>query len=252
MTQMYSKTLAELLEEFLVCEDVPSSWALLTNELQGFGFDRAIYGRSTVSLPAAADRIDDAVIISNYSSEFMDFYMAERAYAFDPMLRWALANSGALSWGRVARQLERGELNGDIARTLEAFEALGHKTGYTYSLAPRRSGAGEVFGLCGIEGVSQDELDRIWAQNRAHIEGVLKLFSLSMQRLPERSGSWELSERQAEILRLVADGKSTRDVAVLLGLHRRTVEDHLSAVRRSIGAETTMHALAIAVRQGRV
>ncbi len=42
---------------------------------------------------------------------------------------------------------------------------------------------------------------------------------------------------------------SADDIASMLGLHRRTVEDHLTAARQRRAAETTMQAVAVAIRR---
>ena len=158
----------------------------------------------------------------------------------------------ALSWSVIHKRFERGELGPQQEAFIRMTQEFGLVNGYTYSQLDRNSDALSVFGLCARDGLSQNEVDRIWKGRERRITSGLQLFSLAVQRLPHEEVTLGLSERQTEILRLVAEGKSVRDVAELLGLHRRTVEDHLSAARRIIGAETTMHALALAVRQGRV
>lgn len=45
----------------------------------------------------------------------------------------------------------------------------------------------------------------------------------------------DLSARQREILRLIAEGKSTRDIAALLGLSPKTVEAHRAALMQRLG-----------------
>jgi DNA-binding CsgD family transcriptional regulator/pimeloyl-ACP methyl ester carboxylesterase len=57
----------------------------------------------------------------------------------------------------------------------------------------------------------------------------------------------ELSGRQAEVLRLIAEGKTTREIADTLVLSERTVERHIADVYAKIGArnraEATVYAL---------
>ena len=52
-----------------------------------------------------------------------------------------------------------------------------------------------------------------------------------------------LTERQKEVLRLLAEGRSTKDIARILELGVGTVKVHLSAVYRTLGAHSRMEAV---------
>jgi len=59
-----------------------------------------------------------------------------------------------------------------------------------------------------------------------------------------------LSAREIECLRWTARGKSTYDVATILGISRRTVVFHLARVRQKFGVATTRQAIVDGVRCG--
>jgi DNA-binding CsgD family transcriptional regulator len=59
-----------------------------------------------------------------------------------------------------------------------------------------------------------------------------------------------LSEREAEILRLVAAGESNREIAAALALSVRTVEKHVAHIYNKLGARGRADAAASAVRHG--
>jgi DNA-binding NarL/FixJ family response regulator len=59
-----------------------------------------------------------------------------------------------------------------------------------------------------------------------------------------------LTARQSEVLRLVAQGRSDRQIATALGLSEETVGRHLSAVFRVLGVSSRAAAAAAAVRHG--
>jgi len=44
-----------------------------------------------------------------------------------------------------------------------------------------------------------------------------------------------LTARQREVMELVAEGKSSREIAGVLGLSRRTVETHRAAIMKTLG-----------------
>ena len=64
------------------------------------------------------------------------------------------------------------------------------------------------------------------------------------------SGGGRLTERQREILRLLVDGSSDKEIAAALGITRRTAAHHVAAIRAKLGAPSRTAAAAIAVRDG--
>ena len=68
------------------------------------------------------------------------------------------------------------------------------------------------------------------------------------RRLPVRpSYPHGLSERQLEVLRLVAQGKTNREIAGALVLSERTVQRHIADIYAKIGARNRAEATAIAL-----
>ena len=61
-----------------------------------------------------------------------------------------------------------------------------------------------------------------------------------------------VSERELEVLRLVAQSLSNRQIARRLGVSRKTVESHISNLYRKVGAKTRVEAVARALALGLV
>ncbi len=59
-----------------------------------------------------------------------------------------------------------------------------------------------------------------------------------------------LSRREIEVLSLVAEGCSTREIARELWVTEETVKSHVGRVFRRLGARTRAHAVAIVYREG--
>lgn len=59
-----------------------------------------------------------------------------------------------------------------------------------------------------------------------------------------------LSARQAEVLGLMACGKSNRDIAGLLGLSEGTVKIHLSVIFKALGVSSRTQAMVVIARHG--
>jgi DNA-binding NarL/FixJ family response regulator len=60
----------------------------------------------------------------------------------------------------------------------------------------------------------------------------------------------ELSGREVEVLRFVADGKSNKEIGELLGLSALTVKSHLARIARKLGTGDRAEMVALAMRAG--
>ncbi len=59
-----------------------------------------------------------------------------------------------------------------------------------------------------------------------------------------------LSPREREVLRFVAEGKTTKQMAALLGVSVRTVDTHRASIMRRLGIHDTAGLVRYAIRQG--
>jgi DNA-binding NarL/FixJ family response regulator len=68
---------------------------------------------------------------------------------------------------------------------------------------------------------------------------------------PEKKPSaGELSSRQREILQLVGEGRSAKEIAAILNLSPRTVEFHKQRLMQQLGLHTTAQLIQYAIRHG--
>jgi DNA-binding NarL/FixJ family response regulator len=68
--------------------------------------------------------------------------------------------------------------------------------------------------------------------------------------LAEHLSDENLSEREIEVLRHVADGKRNRDIGETLSIAEETVKVHLRHIKAKLGASDRTHSVAIAARRG--
>ena len=60
----------------------------------------------------------------------------------------------------------------------------------------------------------------------------------------------KLTARESEVLHWVANGKSAWEIGEILDIAKRTVDEHVHAAVRKLGAANRTHAVAIALRDG--
>jgi DNA-binding NarL/FixJ family response regulator len=101
-------------------------------------------------------------------------------------------------------------------------------------------------------------LDDVIAGVRAAAQGEsvvsAKLLTRLLPRLQRQSsgGGTELTEREREILDLLATGLSNADIAQQLTISVHTVRNHVANLSAKLGAHSKLEVLAIAVREGLV
>jgi DNA-binding CsgD family transcriptional regulator len=62
----------------------------------------------------------------------------------------------------------------------------------------------------------------------------------------------ELTDREHETFKYMAEGKRCQDIAAITGLSPKTVETHIYRGLKRLGAETPCHAVALLIKQGKL
>ena len=65
-----------------------------------------------------------------------------------------------------------------------------------------------------------------------------------------RRPALKLSERELSVLRLVAEGLQTKQIAQALVISERTVKFHINSIFRKLGADNRAQAVALAAQRG--
>ncbi|HVE64036.1 MAG TPA: response regulator transcription factor [Mycobacteriales bacterium] len=79
---------------------------------------------------------------------------------------------------------------------------------------------------------------------------VASLLAQGLRSGTSSDGVGELSGREIEVLQLVADGRSNKQVGELLGLSALTVKSHLARIARKLGTGDRAEMVALAMRAG--
>lgn len=102
-----------------------------------------------------------------------------------------------------------------------------------------------------LKGAPADEIAR--AIRAVHAGGsylASRVAAKVLTQVRSPRGSTTLSERERTVLRLVADGLATKQIARELGITDRTVKFHISSIMNKLGAGTRAQAVAEAARRG--
>jgi len=219
---------------------IETLWDAHVAQMQRFGFDRLIYGFTQYLSPTSFGDPADFLILSNHDRAYLDHFFGGGLYYRAPMVRWALENEGACSWGALPRPDDCSKSDAEV---LEFNRKMEVTAGYTVSFRTTSSRSKGAIALTAARGMTQNEVDALWAMHGADIQLMNEMVHLKILSLPHANPARSLTERQREALEWVGDGKTTRDIAMLMGLTPATVEKHLRLAREALSVETTAQAV---------
>ena len=156
-------------------------------------------------------------------------------------------------WRMIQSLYAKNQLDEQTRSVVEFNRQHNVNAGYTISFMSVSSRSRGAISLTAKPQLSQEDVDKIWAEKGDEIQLINNVAHLKIISLPYLTNSGErLTNRQREALEWVSDGKTTQDIATLMGLTQATVEKHLRLARKVLGVETTAQAVIRAALQNQI
>lgn len=241
--------LVEFLEDVNAQTTVSGVWDSSVKTLETYGFDRFLYGFTHSRTANSFGDRDDILILSNHCSEYIDPFLNEGMYFHAPMVKWAAENVGSCSWGWVSKTEN---LTESEKKVFEFNKKFGITAGYSVSFKDISVRSRGAIGLVGPRDMRQGELDAIWENHGREVVQICNVMHLKITNLPHMNMTRKLTARQKEVLEWVGEGKTTQDIATIMGLTSATVEKHLRLAREVLGVDTTAQAVLKASYQNQI
>ncbi|WP_166127442.1 LuxR family transcriptional regulator [Maritimibacter fusiformis] len=226
------------------------AWKLHCEQMAEFGFDRLLFGYARYCRPDGSDRTDDVLFLSNHDPALTRRYVEDGLYRHDPVLNWAARHVGARSWRDAMTRAVQDDSRLEKSRSLHSL--MNVTAGYSIAFAHPSARCRGFIHLAARPDLDQDAVDAIWHRDGRLIETMNHILNLKLMALPRSGQRAPLSERQREALEWVADGKSYRDIAAIMGVTQATVEKHLRLARGKLEVETTAQAILKAAIQNQI
>jgi LuxR family transcriptional regulator len=231
----------QYIEAAIAADSVEEVWTLLTAKMETYGFDRMLYGFTRNVTAYGLGWPDDFMVLSTHPAEYTRRFIDDRLYDDAPMFKWALSNTGSCSWRWME---EHAHTFTPREREVIAFNrSLGVTAGYTISFRDHKIRNRAGIGLTARKGMSQDDVDALWAVSGREIEVMCQVTHLVFTTLPYTPPGRSLTPRQREVLEWVGDGKTTLDISMIMGVSPATIEKHLRLAREALDVETTAQAI---------
>lgn len=240
----------EHLEKLIRAETIDAVWDLHVGIMARYGFDRLIYGLSYEAGTPGLGSLEDMLILSNHSAAYLDKFLGDGLFRDAPMLRWALSNTGVCSWRRV--HLVASALKPREREVLAFNRKMDVVAGMTISFGLTPPCGRSIISLTARPGLDQAAVDALWEREGRQIELLNRVVHLKIATLPRTHFARQLTPRQREVLQLVGAGKTSAEIAILMGVSPVTIEKHLRLAREQLGAETSAQALLKAAVQSQI
>lgn len=210
----------------------------LTKAASLLGFDYFAYGMR-LSFPVAAPRIE---LFNNYPEEWQTRYAASNYIAVDPTVRHGMQSTLPIIWEEPLFAQSR-----DL---WEDANAAGLSVGWAQSAYTRPGVAGLLTLARSHDVLDPSELSQktpllVWFNQIAQL-GIQQF--LLPQLIEQRQ--IQLTDRESEVMRWTADGKTSFEISVILGITERTVNFHLNNIQNKFGVKNKVAAAVQAVLQG--
>lgn len=227
-------------------------WDRHVSKMAEFGIDKLLYGSTRFRTTKSMGNPEDFLILTNHHRSYTDLYFGQRYYVNAPMVNWSLTNHGAVSWQFLHDKYARREFSDEQRKVYEFNQDHGVCTGYSISFVPTSQRQGAGLGLVARKGMSQPEMDELWAEHGTSIEAMCQMLHLKILTLPYARPQRALTQRQREVLEWVGDGKTIQDISIVMDLKPATIEKHLRLARDALNVETTAQAILKASFQNQI
>jgi LuxR family quorum-sensing system transcriptional regulator SolR len=222
---------AELLEKAMSATDVDLLFDNIRNVARQLEFDYVAYGSRRL-FPITKPCL---FLANNYSPAWQAAYADNRYLEIDPYVIRAMRSVKPVLWDA--------ELKSRAPDFWQEAQSHGLAQGWGQSLLNSEA-QGLVTFARSADAITALELET----RQAELSWLAQITHLGMTRLQLcGAGSVlpvpiELSQREKEILQWTADGKSSDDVSVILGITKRTVNFHIGHCLKKLGCQNKIAA----------
>jgi DNA-binding CsgD family transcriptional regulator len=238
--------------------------AIDLDDVPPWGYSPSVLRPAAVALSARADRAAQARASDDHESaraeasaaaELID--IARRGAAFPKRPKFILGPEGRGWLARAEAEYQRAAGDNDPQAWQAVLDAFG--PAYAYEIARTRWRLAEALAEAG----RRDEAEEQWrrAAQTADALGARPLRRVlddlarrarigTAPDLPDGAVLASLTSREREVLRLIAAGRSNREIASVLFIAPKTASVHVSNILGKLGAASRTEAAAIAHREG--
>lgn len=183
--------------------------------------------------------VESAILLTGWNPAWYERYISLGYQQYDPVARHCRLTSLPFDWSDAPYD----QLNDPMARqVMEEAKSFGMEAGICVPVHIEGTLQGVVSLVGNPEGLT--------ATQRLEIH-VLSLYAYGQLRYLNNQADpgATLTQREAEVLKWVAAGKTASEIADITGLSARTVNQHCENAQRRLGTSNRVHTVVEAVRR---
>jgi len=193
-------------------------------------------------LPSQRERLEPYILLNGWPIGWYQRYIAANHYRHDPCVRHCFSTIEPFAWNELPSNL----LDAAEARLIMSEAAdFGLTEGLCIPLH-------DVYGSQAVVTMAGRQVELTPSARR-----MVHLASLYAYGAAERAirtptyhrGEGRLTERERDVMRWTAEGKTFWEIGMILGISEMTVNDHMRHIREKLGTRNATHSLAEALRR---
>lgn len=184
------------------------------------------------------------IMVDGYPPGWVKHYFEQAHFDCDPVMAYCAQHVVPMCWSDLS--LEHGS---QAERMMQEAAGFGLRDGVTM---PLHRPQGELGILSLAVDAPPDEARAISQRALSHVQVLAGYLHEAVRRVSGllHNGGPNLTPREIECLRWAADGKTSGEIAQLLGLSESTANFHLNNAMRKLDVANRQHAVAKAALQG--
>ena len=210
----------------------------------GYGYSAFLI----TGVPLPGETLAQHVLLNGWPAEWMEHYNKNDYVHFEPVANQIRSSVRPFRWSDVPYDRHDNPAGHRVMREAGEF---GMQDGYTVPIYGY-DGYQACVTMGGIpHAVSERELSALHMVSVFGYSAAQSLVTVEALRGRRRTRP-RLSEREAEVLKWTAAGKTAWEIGAILRISERTVESHLKSASRKLNAVNKTQAVALALRAGLV
>lgn len=237
----------EYVERILQTDDLDERERLFCDCAGALGFPKILYAVTDMAIARQIPR--EVQIVGNFENEWIERYLASGYVHDDPVAQMNFLSNQVVTWEPFLKKLDYAGLMSPRAQRIcdeaRSFNAYG---GVSIPIHTFDGLAGVVSAV--PDGRSSERTATIKSQFLALFYFAQRIHSVFASKLwdTELVARNPLSRRQQECLKWSASGKTSDEIAAIIGISTPTVEKHIREAIRRLDATSRIQAVAKAIQ----
>ncbi len=241
---MVSNISSEVTDTFAVIDELGRSkdpetiFARLAEYLGRYGFTSFLVS----GLPSQRERLEPHILLNGWPTGWFERYTAANHYQHDPCVRHCFSTIEPFAWNEIPQGLLE-PAKAQLVMT-EAAD-FGLAEGLCIPLH-------DVYGSQAVVTMAGQQVELSPTPRRMFHLAALYAYGAAERsvRTPTyHKGEGRLTQRERDVMRWTAEGKTFWEIGKILGIAEATVNDHMRNIRSKLGTRNTTHSLAEAIRR---